>query len=209
MTQDDSRMHILRMIEEGKITADEGLRLLNAIGNKEPAPRLEPASAESHGEAGPGRTKPPAADAQIRHWRNWWTIPMSLGVAILILGAWAMYSAIQSSGFGFWFMCAWVPFLIGVAVTAFAWASRTSRWVHIRVDTGEAEWPRRIAISLPIPIRLIAWAIRTFGGRLSVLERTSIDELITAIDETATPEAPIFIDVHEGEKGERVQVYIG
>lgn len=209
MAQDDSRMQILRMIEAGKITADEGFRLLGAMGKGDPAAPA-PASAEPHQKTGRDQKTPPG-DPQIRRWRNWWLIPMFAGVGILVLGALAMYSAIQSSGYGLWFLCAWAPFLGGVAITALAWASRTSRWVHLRVDRneGEGEWPHRIAISLPIPLKVIAWAIRRFGGRIPALERTSVDELLTAIDATATPETPIFIDVHEGEKGERVQVYIG
>jgi hypothetical protein len=64
-------------------------------------------------------------------------------------------------------------------------------------------------ISFPFPIQVVAWAIRTFGSRVPALTHTAVDDLIAAIDESATPEHPIFIDVHEGEKGERVQVYIG
>lgn len=66
-----------------------------------------------------------------------------------------------------------------------------------------------IAISLPVPTRVVGWAVRSFGWRIPALKRTAVDELLTAIDETMTPDSPIFIDVVEGEKGERVQVYIG
>ncbi|MEK7311181.1 MAG: hypothetical protein AAB382_04355 [Chloroflexota bacterium] len=48
-----------------------------------------------------------------------------------------------------------------------------------------------------------------FGWRIPALKRTAVDELLTAIDDTMTPDSPIFIDVVEGERGERVQVYIG
>jgi hypothetical protein len=205
MTQDDARMNVLRMIEEGQITADEGLRLLGALGTQPPRPPdpALPPLADARGQP---------ADPQMRYWRNWWTLPMLAGVGVLVLGALAMYSAVQASGYGFWFVCSWLPFLIGVAIAALAWASRTSRWVHLRVEKGSQggrERPRRLMLSFPIPVKVIAWAIRSFGTRIPALARTSVDELITAIDETATPERPIFIDVHKGEKGERVQVYIG
>lgn len=206
MARDEERMRILQMIEEGKITADEGLRLLNDL-QTEPAARRDSASTESAGETASAKKAPP--DPQIRKWRRWWMIPMWFGVAIIVLGSLFMYWAYQSSGIGFWFLCSWIPFLGGVAIAALAWSSRASRWVHLRVDTGEGDWPRNIAISLPIPTRIVAWAVRAFGWRIPALKRTAVDELLAAIDESLTSDSPIYIDVMEGEKGERVQVYIG
>ena len=62
-------------------------------------------------------------------------------------------AAFQSNGLGFWFACAWFPFLLGVGLLAFAWNSRTSPWIHIRIDQKTGKSPQRIAFSLPIPIR--------------------------------------------------------
>jgi hypothetical protein len=39
MTTAEERMQILKMIEEGKISAEEGTRLLSALGSKKAAPR--------------------------------------------------------------------------------------------------------------------------------------------------------------------------
>jgi hypothetical protein len=222
-------MHILQMIEDGKISAAEGLRLLNAMTGKmaeaaEATPGTEatgtgepeviagePAQAESAptGEIGQTAKSSAAHDPQIQYWRRWWMIPLYIGVGITIVGALLMYWAIQASGIGFWFLCSWLPFLFGVGIIALAWASRTSRWVHVRVDNAEGKKPNRIAISLPIPLRVVAWALRTFGNRIEALKHTAIDEMLLALEDSATPDAPIFIDVDQGEKGERVQVYIG
>ena len=38
MTSTEERLQILKMIEEGKITAEEGARLLSALGKKQPTP---------------------------------------------------------------------------------------------------------------------------------------------------------------------------
>jgi hypothetical protein len=120
-----------------------------------------------------------------------------------------MYWAYRSGGFGVWFACATVPFAFGVFAAVLAWASRASRWIHIRVNSEGAHRSRRIAISFPLPIRLAAWALRVAGPFIPKLRDTGVDELILALEETTSPENPLFVDVHEGEGGERVQVYIG
>lgn len=227
MSEPDSRMHILQMIEDGKISAAEGLRLLNAMsGKSSEAPveaeatnstgepeviASEPAQAESASTGEVGHTAKPSAahDPQIQYWQQWWMIPMYIGVGITIVGALLMYWAIEASGIGFWFLCSWLPFLLGLVITVMAWASRTSRWVHVRIDNANGVKSRRIAISLPVPLRVVAWALRTFGNRIEALKHTAIDEMLLALEDSATPDAPIFIDVDKGEKGERVQVYIG
>jgi hypothetical protein len=228
MSSSDSRMHILQMIEDGKITAEEGMRLLNAVSGNRPAEPDASTAAEAIspdlGEtARAGEASPPPGvgemasaskvsappDPQLNYWKRWWMLPMFVGLAVTIAGGLLMYWAVQSSGVGFWFLCSWVPLLIGLAVTAVAWASRTSRWVHIRVERAGGERPKRIAISLPIPLKVVAWVLRMFGARIRNLNNTAVDEILLALNESATPDEPIFIDVTDGEKGERVQVYFG
>ena len=70
------------------------------------------------------------------------------------------------------------------------------------------EWPRNIAISLPLPIRLTAWIVRIFRPHIPNMEGANIDEMILALEKTS-PTAPLFVQVDEGEDGERVEVYIG
>jgi hypothetical protein len=227
MSASDERMTILQMIEDGKITAAEGLRLLNVLGGtKATAARGEtgegtatPVGADSPADGGVPRREPasptgapPASDSHIPDmggWRNWWMFPLGVGIAIVVFGGLLMYWAYTAGGFSVWFACGTLPFILGVAVMALAAASRTSRWIHVRVNTGQAEWPQRIAISFPLPIRVAAWFLKTFGQFIPKLKDTGVDELILALEETTSPDNPLFVDVHEGEGGERVQVYIG
>jgi hypothetical protein len=120
-----------------------------------------------------------------------------------------MGSAIRASGYGFWFFCLWAPFALGVALIALGWASRTSRWLHVRVNTGQDEWPRNIAISIPLPVRLTAWVVRAISPYVPQLRNTGLDELILALDDTSSDHTPLYVDVADGEGGERVQVFIG
>ena len=214
MSNEAERMHILQMIEDGKITAAEGLRLLNALSGA----KAEGGGAEPRGEAPSASAPPPPPKAEpsppmpeMGKWRQWWLIPLWIGLGMTVFGGLLMDWAYSAGGFTFWFFCASLPFMLGVIVAALASASRTARWIHIRVNTGHAsqEWPRKISLSFPLPIRLTAWFLRVFGQFIPDLKKTGVDELIRALEDTTSPENPLFVDVHEGEGGERVQVYIG
>jgi hypothetical protein len=204
MPGEAERMQILQMIEDGKVSAAEGLRLLDALGGGAEAadtPTPEAATASAAETAGP--------DVDLDRWRRWWIIPMWIGIGILLVGALLMYGAYQAGGFGFWFGCATLPFIVGVIVMALAGFSQSARWLHIRVKTGQTEWPRNIAISFPLPIGLTAWFLRTFGSRIPKLRETGVDELIMALGEHTSAQTPLYINVDEGQGGEKVQVYIG
>jgi len=203
MPGEAERMQILQMIEDGRVSAAEGLRLLDALGRVDEAPAapLEPEAA--------GPTDRPAPDEDLNRWRRWWLIPMWVGTGIVLFGALLMFGAYQAGGLGFWFACATLPFAVGVLVMALASFSQTARWLHIRVKTGQQEWPRNIALSFPLPIGLTAWFLRTFGSRIPKLRDTGVDELIMALGEHTSADAPLYIKVDEGADGEKVQVYIG
>jgi hypothetical protein len=238
MDDSEERMQILEMIDSGKISATEGLRLLQALSGKEPAALEETLPPEDGvSQAAPTVLEPPLADAtaqaaqseaaepeviqapqtaqprslppDARKWRRWWMIPFWIGVGITISGAMLMYWAQQTSGLGYWFVCAGVPFTIGLLILILAWGSRTSPWLHLRVEQAPGERPQRIALSFPIPVRPAVWFFRMFGHRIPNLEQTSVDEIILAVGKNATPDNPIYIQVDEGQDGERVEIFIG
>jgi hypothetical protein len=214
---DSARIHVLQMIEDGKITAAEGMRLLNAMSGAGPA-APEPGGTPP-GEAAPPAgaealppEPPPAAPQNPRpdfgRWQSWWQIPFWIGLGITLLGSGLMYWAYTTTRLSFWFFCASMPFAFGVLVLALAAATRTAKWIHVRVKTGEKR-PKHIAISLPLPIGLTAWFFRAFGPFIPKLRHTGVDELILALGESATPENPLYVEVDEGDGEEKVQVYIG
>ncbi len=240
MANDNERRFILEMIESGKISADEGLRLIQALGEGEEMEAeeafIEVPSEATHApehldEDQPFQahlnqdTQPAAEEAapiegdilseqvtfpnDVDKWRRWWMIPIWVGVGFIILAGSLMYWALQSSGLGFWFYCSWVPFIFGLLLTVLAWQSRTARWLHLRIQQKEGEWPRNIAISFPLPIHITAWFFRLFGNKIPGVQDTSLDELILALDKTTAPDSPLYVKVDEGEDGERVEVFIG
>ncbi len=235
MSTDSERTKILEMIEEGVISAEDGIRLLDTLGEVSEVSAL-PGVAASPGTAEPlsnfseeipddiGRDpedvlepdeiyhpeplpNPPDPE-EMKKWKRWWVIPMWIGVGITVIGSALMYSAFAASGVGFWFACAWFPFILGVLVMALAWSSRTAPWLHVRVHQRPGQTPQKIAISFPLPIRLAGWGLRTFGHFIPNMEGVDLTGVMTAIEESAKDGTPFFVDVDDDD-GERVQVFIG
>jgi hypothetical protein len=229
MSEMNERIQILEMIESGVITAEEGARLLKALDSNQEsndshgndgdvsAPHGHSYAGETFESTG-GDEEPVSGEVleakfqpEIEKWKRWWIIPLWIGVGITIIGSLLMFWAYQSTGFSFWFGCAWLPFLLGVAVIAMAWGSRSARWLHLRVQQEPGEWPRTIAFSFPLPLRFAAWLMRTLGRFIPQVNEVGIDfdQLIEAFETSTTSETPFYIEVDDGEGGEKVQIYIG
>lgn len=210
---DQERKQVLKMIAEGKITAEEGLRLLQALEQEPAEGEAEPVGAEAGPSSESGAETRPPTGAEFRsiaaRGRRLWHIPLWIGVGFTLLGAGLMYWAMQASGFGFWFYCAWLPFLLGVLVMALAFASRSSRWLFVRVEQRRGERPGRIVFGFPLPLRLAAWFLRNFGHRIDDLRETNVDELLQMLDDSRVWQEPLIVNVDRGEDGERVQVFLG
>ena len=231
MSETNERIKVLEMIDSGVITAAEGARLLEAldaddrndemyVGTDSPESfeffDSESASGQSESEADQG--EPISGEVisnvfepEIEKWKRWWMIPVWIGVGITIIGGLLMLWAYQSTGFSFWFGCTWLPFLLGVAVIAMAWGSRSATWLHLRVQQEPGEWPQTIAFSFPLPLRFAAWFMRVFGHFIPKVNEIGIDfdQLIQVFENSTTPDTPLYVEVDEGENGEKVQIYIG
>ena len=226
MMNESERLQILEMIEKGIITASEGVRLLNSLEGEpsdDGSPQITESSAataeqsetfpeqEVIEEAPPPTSRTSSApnefDSEIKKWRRWWWVPLTIGIGITVVSGLLMFLAYQNSSY-FWFGCLWVPLLLGVLVISLAAASRTTRWLHVRIHQEPGEWPKTIAISLPIPIRFTAWIFRIFKPHIDGMDKANLDEVILALEKTS-PDQPLYVKVDEGDSGEKVEVYIG
>lgn len=210
---DSERQKILKMIEEGKITPEEGLVLMQALDD-EPAelpeddPREEnPGEAAPIGEAESEKERREAFFAgKLNRFRRLWILPMIFGILLTVGSAYWMFAALEKSGLGFWFLCAWLPLTLGILAIALAFSSRESRWLYLNVKQKPGETPQRIVISFPM--NLVTWLVNVFGNFIPGSELEHVGTVMDAITQSLSSEGPVMIEVHE-EDGEDVQVYIG
>lgn len=203
---DSERQQVLKMIEDGKITAEEGLKLMQALGEDTFGEALDVVETETGGEAGGEVGGGADFDRAIGRFRRLWLVPLTAGILLTIASAWWMYASLQSSGVGFWFYCTWLPFLLGVAATAIGFDSRTSRWLYINVQQKPGAKPQRILISFPLSP--VSWLLGIFGNFIPGVQKGALDEVIQAVSKSTKSSEPLLVDAHD-EDGQHVQVYIG
>jgi hypothetical protein len=212
----EERKKILRMVQDGKISAEQAasLRALEADADPSEA-EVEVIETGVHtGGEGSDATEFEAVKARARRFAM---IPLWTGVFITVFSAWGIYAIQQRSGVNFWFFVLILPLLLGVLLIALGAGAQNSKWLYVNVDRRNAnDGPRNITLGFPLPLGLTAWFLRTFGHNIHGMRNTgeavpwtNVDEIIQILDATGKSGAPLIINANDKEDGEHVQVYIG
>lgn len=230
MTSTKDRMDILGRLERGEISPDEAAEQLQAgsmrkrtsntpmevleqlergeISADQAAAALRKGKHRKQSKAVIAQTGRPRPDFE--HVRRWWILPMAAGVVITALTAWWMQGILQTRGVGLLFLCTWIPLAIGLLLILLGWASQFGTWLHVRVHPNKAGAPRRIAISMPLPLGLTSWFLRVFGVHIQGLDATAVDEVLAALDQSGKDGTPFYVEVDNPDGGgEHVEVFIG
>jgi hypothetical protein len=204
----EERKQILKMVEDGRISAEEAVTLMKALDETVEA---EEEVFQTEADQGSNKSEAPELERTADRARRLWQIPLWIGISLTVFTAWGMYAIQQSAGYNFWFYCLTMWLMVGVAVIALAGWSRTARWLFVNVEQPHGDGPRHVTLGFPLPIGLASWFLRNFGHNIEGLRHTNVDDVIEAISmaTSATNGAPLIVNVDEGEDGERVQVYIG
>jgi len=206
MSSEEQR-RILKMVEDGKISADEAMILIRALEQGPAEAEMEVIRAAPG--AGPETTDAPEFEEVAARARRFAFIPLWIGVGITTLFAGLMFWAIQGSGFGFWFYCLTFPFLLGVFIIAISAGGTASRWLFVDVRQKPGEKPARITFGFPVPLRFLAWGLRTFGHHIHGLSsRENASELVEMLEKTVSSKSPLIVNVDDDD-GEKVRLYIG
>ncbi len=206
----EEKKAILKMVEEGKITAEEAERLLEALE------ALEADDADSQENVFDTETSQNFAgeadedlNAIADKVRGFWKIPLWGGIIFTFLGGWWMQQALQSSGFGFWFYCSWLPFLLGVLVIALVVSGRKSHWLFVNIKQSPGESPENIAFGFPLPLSFTAWILGSFGHYIPAMKNVAgVEKILEALADTPVGDTALIVDVKEDD-GEEVQVFVG
>jgi hypothetical protein len=206
MTSEQSRFEILKRVEDGTLTAEEGSDLIGILDRgREAAPEAEVL------EPLPQITQEATGD--VPSVSTWWKAPWSLvlvGGAVLtgFSALWA-YRGYERAGLGWGFWLSWLPFIIGVFLMIFGWILLDSPWMHLKISTSGEGRQQKINIGLPVPIRLISWGMRTFGHHMpDEIREKGIDDLMTEIEASLTRGEPFQIEVDDKEDGDKVYITI-
>jgi hypothetical protein len=205
---DKAERKVLSMVEQGQISPDEGLKLINAMASdKDQGDPGDVGAAGNDVRSSQPHPIPQEELDRTKRLKRWWILPFGIGLLSTILGAVWMYTGYMNKGFGVGFWLAWLPFLLGIFILAMSFQSSKSVWLHVRIKQKPGERPERISISLPLPLRLAKWGLTTFGHKVPGLRDQPMDE-INSMLEGLSPEDPFYVHINDDDD-EEVEVFIG
>jgi len=204
----EAQDQILRMLEEGKITAEEADKLLAVLGPDQGVGTVAgDVVITEEPETGSGQSSYQRPDYS--RYQTLWHIPFFIAAGSLLLsglGLALMYQAderVATLGF----LCIWSIFLLAFAATILIVLARQAPWLHIRI---QEQGGRRIAISLPLPLRLANRVLRMARYIVPKNQAMHLDTAATFVDAMGDDpnREPIIIEVDDDD-GDKVELYIG
>ncbi|MBE7534291.1 MAG: hypothetical protein HS124_00950 [Anaerolineales bacterium] len=206
----EERRKILRMVEEGKISAQDAASLMRALDDGAEKMNAEVEAIYRETDSDFKKTETPEFDQIKARARRFASIPLWVGIAVTVLSAWFIYAIQQSAGANFWFYCMIMPLLLGVLLIALGSGGRSSRWVYVDVDRRDAkpgEGPRRITLGFPAPLGLLAWFFNAFGQNIQGMGAGKGRAIAQMFEAAKNSNDPLMVDINDDDA--HVQVYIG
>ena len=203
MTKEENKLEILRRVENGTLTIEEGSDLIGMLDQAEehendpeiidPMPPAEPL--EPHEASG--------------CWKAFWSMFLVSGAILMALSIYWIYLGAQSHPLSWGFWLSWIPLIIGVALLILGWALLDSPWMHVRVRTKEETKDLRFVFSMPVPFNLAKWSLRNFGG--SIPGKMNSQDLLDVIEQAEASikkGEPFQVQVDDKEDGSKVDIFI-
>ncbi len=189
----EEQLRILKMVQNGTISAADAERLLEALGPEATGPGASPTGEAILAQPGP-----------LPHWERY---PLVGGSLIVALAALLLALSYVSAPRGGSPVGAYVLLGFGLLFVLVGWWLARGTWLRIRIAHAQGGQPS-FSFALPLPLGLAAWAVRLARPYVRQFDLTGVDELILALRDEARPGQLLSIDVAENE-GERIQVSLG
>ena len=203
----EEQKQILKMVEDGKISAEEAMTLIKALENAPVEDEVEVYDAKA--STGFEGSAAPEFEAVKERAHRFTMIPLWIGVGFTVLSSYWLFSLVQTSNYGFWFACALFPLAFGILLLVLSAGGLSSRWLYVDVQQEPGEWPQHITLAFPLPFGLARWVLKNFGHTIRGMTPMNVEAALAMLHATDTVNEPLLVNVDEGEGGERVQVYIG
>jgi hypothetical protein len=204
----DSQRHILRMLEDGRLTSDQALKLLQAVDRSEGIAD----SAEVSEGVPPAESPEASVLPDMDRFRRLWQYPFFVCLSALLLTVAVLRSLynLPAGANSFGLVCVWSLFGLMLVLTALSFISRQGTWVHVRAKRRRG---KTIAISLPLPLGFARWMLGLVSQFVGDSDRDRLTVVATFIDTAkenlrSVDADPLVIDVDD-QDGDRIQVFIG
>lgn len=217
MFYEEQRLSILKRIETGDLTVDQGAILLDALARKynavdmtePPLPAAAPELSDEVPEFAPLTDRDEIRPHVSRWWKFFWSLFFWAGVALTVLSSFWLYQSYSGSGFGWGFWLSWIPFAIGILLMALGWQIHKAHWLHLRVEDHDREGKKiLIVFSIPLPLSLGMWFLRTFRAKIpQKMQDMDLEAMLHSLSEQIIPGEPMVINIDGGDEN-RVMIII-
>ena len=206
MTADESRLEILKRVEDGTLTPEEGSDLIGILDRGREAVMepevIAPIPSLEHEDV-------PDAPRVSGWWKALWSLILIGGAVLTGFSALWAYRGYERAGLGWGFWLSWIPFILGVLIMIFGWILMDSPWMHLKILTNDEGRTQKINIAIPVPLRLLSWGIRTFGKRMPAdLQEKGVEDMLVEIENALKRGEPFQIEVDDKEDGDQVYITI-
>lgn len=212
----EERKHILSMINDGKITAEEGYELIASLDADPEADELEQETFDNN-EAdqtevliGEVINDNPSAEndiddatrARMERSKGWWDVVAGIGVLIVIFSAYGMFSIQEAYGTNFWFFTMLIPLFLGVLLLMFAFPSKNGKWLFVEVNSGGKD---KLFVFC-FPLSILRDILNFTEKFLPPAKGGVFGALMDAIESPDQQGSPVLINVNDGD--DQVKIFV-
>lgn len=212
MTLEESKMEILKKVESGTLTVEEGADLLAILdGGSMAQPKTDP---EPMTEVLQGSAESPFSGEGSREgrstavpagWKSLWSIPMFLGILFMGLSGWWLFASYGRSGLGVGFWFAFFFLALSTGLVILGWRLIAGRWLVLNITEQKEDRTDKVKIWVPLPLHFVDWAMRNFGQHMpeKVREKDYLS-ILKDLDQSVPDGEPFQVDIDENDfKGEK------
>jgi hypothetical protein len=207
MTRDESKIEILKKVESGVLSVEEGSDLLGIFDKAEEESSVPERTTKSL------ELEPMAPMEKIQAsgcWKAAWSMILVGGAVLTGFSAYWVFQAYENKGFGWGFFLSWIPLILGVFLMIGGWILMESPWMHVRIHSKEDNKKVHIVFSMPVPLRLAGWVFKTFGHFMpQEVREKGVEEMLETIEESMKAGEPFHVQVDDDKDGSKVEVFIG
>ena len=209
MTSDENKLEILRKVEQGVLSIEEGAHLLEILDGSRPEPQTAaavPAIIED-GET----VTPPAAREPLEvpaGWRTVWSAFLWLGIIFMGLTGYWLFTSYTRSGMGWGFWLALIFLGLSCGIVYAGWQLLISRWMVVRIRESENEGEKAWSFWAPLPLQWASWVFRTFGQYMpDHVQQKHIETILQEMEQTLGKDEPFQVEI-DGEHGSRAHINV-
>jgi hypothetical protein len=145
---------------------------------------------------------------RIARWQRAWVVPFLVGLAVTALGAFWMYRGWLAAGPGWGFWLSWIPFLLGVGLAVFAYASTNMPWLHLSVQENHPGRSTHINLTFPLPIRWAAWTMTHFERYMpDDLRDKNVADFLALFEKSIAKDQPFHVIVDDEDEHVDIAIF--